>query len=114
MQGRFISADSIGGTRLDPQSLTLYSYVLNNPLALIDPDGHSADLPCNFGGNGLCIGTFQDPNTSDLPPAKKAGDPFPVASCLGCGSEFGKVAVVDVADYMDLPATNRAQLDGAE
>jgi RHS repeat-associated protein len=104
MQGRFASADSIGGTRLDPQSLNLYSYVLNNPLALIDPDGHSSELPCNFGGTGPCIGTFQDP--SNLPPAKKPGDPFPVASCLGCGSPFGKIADVDVFDYTPASTTS--------
>jgi RHS repeat-associated protein len=94
--GRFTSADSIGGTRLDPQSLNLYSYVLNNPLVLIDPDGHASELPCNFGGTGPCIGTFQDPNTSNVPPAKKPGDPFPVASCLGCGNPMARVAIIDV------------------
>ncbi|MGB6975766.1 MAG: RHS repeat-associated core domain-containing protein [Terracidiphilus sp.] len=28
----------------DPQSLNLYAYVLNNPLALADADGHSTDI----------------------------------------------------------------------
>jgi hypothetical protein len=32
--------------------------VLNNPLVLIDPDGHASELPCNFGGTGPCIGTY--------------------------------------------------------
>jgi hypothetical protein len=80
--------------------------VLNNPLALIDPDGHASELPCNFGGNGPCIGTFQDPNTSSLPPAKKPGDSFPVASCLGCGSQFGIIAGVDVFDYTPASTTS--------
>jgi hypothetical protein len=105
-QGRFTSADSLGGTRLDPQSLNLYSYVLNNPLALIDPDGHSSETPCNFGGNGLCVGMFQDPKTSNIRPAKKPGDPFPVASCEGCGSPFGKIADVDVFDYAPASTTS--------
>jgi RHS repeat-associated protein len=35
----------------DPQSLNLYSYVGNNPLARIDPDGH---YKCNDGGSGDC------------------------------------------------------------
>jgi len=31
----------------DPQSLNLYSYVRNNPLSRIDPDGHEVDLAGN-------------------------------------------------------------------
>ena len=93
-RGRFTSADLMGGARFDPQSLNRYSYVLNNPMALIDANGYSSDLPCNLGGTGPCIGTFQDPNTSNLSPAKKPGDPFPVASCPGCGSPFGIIADV--------------------
>ena len=108
MQGRFTSPDPLlsSGSVEDPQSWNRYSYVLNNPLALIDPDGLSSELPCNFGGMGPCIGTFQDPNTSNLPPAKKPEDPFPVASCLGCGSPFGKIADVDVFDYTPASTTS--------
>jgi RHS repeat-associated protein len=56
-QGRFTSPDPLlsSGVPEDPQSWNRYSYVLNNPLALIDPDGLSSELPCNFGGNGACI-----------------------------------------------------------
>ncbi len=39
--GRFLSADSAGLDPLNPQSLSRYSYVLNNPLNLIDPSGHN-------------------------------------------------------------------------
>jgi hypothetical protein len=40
-QGRFTSPDPLlsSGTVEDPQSWNRYSYVLNNPLRLIDPDG---------------------------------------------------------------------------
>jgi RHS repeat-associated protein len=49
--GRFLSADDSGGDASpvpyaafdDPQSLNLYSYVLNNPLANVDRDGHLCD-----------------------------------------------------------------------
>jgi hypothetical protein len=34
-----MSADSLGGDVNDPQTLNRYSYVLNNPLTLIDPTG---------------------------------------------------------------------------
>jgi RHS repeat-associated protein len=38
--GRFISPDTIVPDYSDPQSLNRYSYVRNNPLGYIDPDGH--------------------------------------------------------------------------
>jgi RHS repeat-associated protein len=40
-QGRFTSPDPLlsSGMVVDPQSWNRYSYVLNNPLVLIDPDG---------------------------------------------------------------------------
>jgi RHS repeat-associated protein len=38
-EGRFIGPDPIGGQRSDPQSLNLYTYVLNNPLKFVDPTG---------------------------------------------------------------------------
>ncbi len=40
-QGRFTSPDTVSGSALDPQSFNLYAYVLNNPLALVDPSGHA-------------------------------------------------------------------------
>jgi RHS repeat-associated protein len=54
--GRFLSPDwsakvqPVPYAKLDnPQSLNLYSYVLNNPLRAVDPDGHDMNVqnPCN-------------------------------------------------------------------
>ena len=52
--GRFLSPDwsakiePVPYAKLDnPQSLNLYSYVFNNPLTLLDPDGHEIDLNGN-------------------------------------------------------------------
>ncbi len=39
--GRFISPDSLVPDPGNPQSLNRYSYVINNPVNLIDPTGHS-------------------------------------------------------------------------
>jgi RHS repeat-associated protein len=36
---RFLSPDPLGGSVTDPQSLNRYSYVLNNPVGLVDPLG---------------------------------------------------------------------------
>lgn len=38
--GRFVSADTVVPNPANPQSLNRYSYVQNNPLAYVDPDGH--------------------------------------------------------------------------
>ncbi len=39
--GRVLSADPIVQAPANPQSLNRYSYVINNPLALVDPTGYS-------------------------------------------------------------------------
>jgi RHS repeat-associated protein len=40
--GRFMSPDPAGADPADPQSWNRYSYVLNNPLKYVDPDGEQA------------------------------------------------------------------------
>jgi RHS repeat-associated protein len=64
--GRFLSPDwsvkhePVPYAKLDnPQSLNLYSYVLNNPLRTTDPDGH-ADDPCKDKSD--CYVTKDDKN----------------------------------------------------
>jgi RHS repeat-associated protein len=74
-QGRFTSADPIGGTALhiqNPQRWDMYAYVVNNPLAYLDPDGRDAiavkfgNLADGFGHAGVAsvgrdgTGTFAD------------------------------------------------------
>src|SRR5437762_5866190 len=46
-QGRFISVDPLGASAIvsDPQSFNRYTYVLNNPLKYVDPDGLDAKNP---------------------------------------------------------------------
>jgi len=43
--GRFTSPDSVFGSPANPQTLNLYVYVSNNPLALVDPTGHMGGGP---------------------------------------------------------------------
>ena len=98
-QGRFTSADSFAGSTINPQSLNLYAYVLDNPIRYKDPSGHLAiggstrDLNdwfhwlknegalestkpskplrlCGSGcGGGQNQGQTQDPNKPSLPNA---------------------------------------------
>ncbi|MEO3944981.1 RHS repeat-associated core domain-containing protein [Gorillibacterium sp. CAU 1737] len=52
--GRFLNEDTYEGQEDSPQSLNLYSYVINNPLIYTDPSGHKA---------WLIHGTWSDGNT---------------------------------------------------
>jgi RHS repeat-associated protein len=62
LQGRFASPDSVGGSKLNPQTLNLYSYTNNNPLRSVDPSGHwTFDVTA-----GITLG--QDPQDPPPPP----------------------------------------------
>jgi len=40
---RFISADTMGVRLINPQTMNRYSYVVNDPVNFIDPDGHEGE-----------------------------------------------------------------------
>jgi RHS repeat-associated protein len=72
VQGRFTSADSVGGSARNPQTLNLYAYTMGNPLRFIDPSGNTAKTAhggpdeaqnggCNHGRGSLCLWLGQDP-----------------------------------------------------
>ena len=42
--GRFISRDPYKGNVVDPKSLNLYVYCVNNPISYVDPSGYEAVL----------------------------------------------------------------------
>ena len=73
--GRFLSPDwsakvePVPYAKLDnPQSLNLYSYVLNNPTGLTDDDGHAITCAAGMKNRQVCVDTVQallgDPHTS--------------------------------------------------
>jgi len=47
---RFLSPDSIIPDPANPQDLNRYTYVRNNPLGYVDPDGHNPQLPPRHDG----------------------------------------------------------------
>jgi len=56
--GRFLSVDRVGGTVGSSQSWNRYSYVRNNPLAFVDPDGRKSDLVFDEDANTLTITSY--------------------------------------------------------
>jgi hypothetical protein len=61
--GRFISADSIVPSAVNPQALNRYAHVLNNPLKYADPTGHKA---CGGPEDADCDKPSESPERSVL------------------------------------------------
>ena len=55
--GRFMSADPLGGSLSDPQSLNRYAYVGNNPANFVDPSGLMRK-PCISRDPAACINSW--------------------------------------------------------
>lgn len=67
-QGRWLSPDPSGLTAvnpINPQSWNRYAYVLNNPLALIDPNGLDCVFLNDAGTSGEAIVKDNDPSIGD-------------------------------------------------
>ncbi|MCL4872351.1 MAG: RHS repeat-associated core domain-containing protein [Anaerolineae bacterium] len=64
--GRFLTADTIVPAPANPQSHNRYSYVLGNPLVLVDPTGHYS---CHTSGqNEHCVDATPPPAPTFPPP----------------------------------------------
>jgi RHS repeat-associated protein len=82
-QGRFLSADLLGGHLPAPQSLNRYSYVANDPINLVDPTGMElrGNLMCLLDDHGDCVGGNYFAGCPSI-------DGFLDPGCMG-GSGFG-------------------------
>lgn len=138
-QGRFMSSDPFAGDIGNPQSLNRYAYVLNTPIALIDPTGMigegegceemgtcgcDPDFGCG-GGDGPDFGNWPFPSPSpiyDPPPDTSssnpsAGDPRSQRPLLG-SSVAGNQPAPSTAEssfhagYTDAFAIHHRQLHG--
>ena len=69
--GRFLSVDPLVDAQLNSQSLNAYSYVLNNPLAGLDPSGYSC-RPMT--GTNIC-GTVTSASNGESVETKTVTDP---------------------------------------
>jgi RHS repeat-associated protein len=77
--GRFMSPDPLGGYISNPQSLNRYSYVLNNPLNLVDPLGLQCTSATMRDDHGNLLGSSSD-----------------------CGSDVGTLPVGTAANLVPL------------
>ncbi|MCL4871428.1 MAG: peptidoglycan DD-metalloendopeptidase family protein [Anaerolineae bacterium] len=80
--GRFLTADTLVPSPTNPQSHNRYSYVLGNPLVLVDPTGHASCY--THGQNEHC--TDDTPMTPPPPrPQRPAVRPVrDIPQCEGC------------------------------
>ncbi len=80
--GRFLTADTLVPSPTNPQSHNRYSYVLGNPLVLVDPTGHASCY--THGQNEHC--TDDTPMTPPPPrPQRPAVRPVrDIPQCDGC------------------------------
>ncbi|MBB6144701.1 RHS repeat-associated protein [Silvibacterium bohemicum] len=76
-QGRWLSPDPYSGSYdfTNPQSMNRYSYVLNNPLAFIDPSGlEVVDCPPGTDDGTICVDA---PSSGDPDPGPEPDPPPP-------------------------------------
>ncbi|MCB9654686.1 MAG: RHS repeat-associated core domain-containing protein [Deltaproteobacteria bacterium] len=81
--GRFLSVDPIIADPANAQSLNAYSYVLNNPLSLIDPSGYVA---CEVSANPRLSCNYDFLKDGAISSAKDADGSSIEASDIGSGS----------------------------
>lgn len=106
-QGRFLSPDPIGNFVADPgnpQSWNLYSYVMNNPLAFVDPSGTCTVVDGQYqeDGGDPCP---PPPNTT-ITVTEEAPPPVPYDDCTLCETMMGAGG----PNLTNLPMTNRGML----
>ncbi|MCX6785201.1 MAG: RHS repeat-associated core domain-containing protein, partial [Candidatus Komeilibacteria bacterium] len=101
--GRFISRDTWQGDIKDPQSLNKYSYVRNNPLRLVDPDGQAFVDYVNAAG-GYAVGFSQGVGAFAVGTANSMAHPVQTFNQIGnAGSAAGQWTNGFVRSYQTDP-----------
>jgi RHS repeat-associated protein len=109
--GRFTSADTLGGNGANPQTANLYSYVLNNPMVMVDSSGHLpaevyVDYNDDFRETELHDTTREEINTT---PEPKLDNPVPQAEDRLRDAEAAKAPVI----YIVFMGVLNGRLDNA-
>jgi uncharacterized protein RhaS with RHS repeats len=101
--GRFLSVDPVGGSVGRSQSWNRYSYVLNNPIRALDPNGQdfwdfTNGVANGFGSTMLANAGRQKPVNSDAAIGQAVGDAAGaivgvVEVFVGTGGDIGGVAL---------------------
>jgi len=102
--GRFMSTDPLGGSVGNLQSHNAYAYVLNNPLAYVDPTGLTCYIPVTSEGDGSV--TWQATNLNEGDCRKEGGTWIPdvnttVTVTAGGGDDGGSPAGGCASYYQD-------------
>jgi RHS repeat-associated protein len=93
-QGRFTSADPLGGGLIDPQTLNRYAYVRNNPLASTDPTGMYICKDDPKDGSSHCTSDQDKKFERALGALRgKSGDVGSAAAAYGAAGEDNGVTV---------------------
>ncbi|MDD5492793.1 MAG: RHS repeat-associated core domain-containing protein [bacterium] len=116
--GRFLQEDPFSGYIRIPSTQNHYTYVINNPLNLIDPWGLKPNLTFNFGGHapiapGVAVGTnFTISNNPNYDSAKNEiefGAIFDFGVSAGadwsCGRDPGGTIAFGLGKYAGLQLT---------
>ena len=114
--GRFITEDSVVGGEVDPQSLNRYIYARDNPMKIVDMDGHEwwnpvADISAaasDITGAASNLASAVSNAWNSLPPDDKIGVVVLASAVAGAatvGVASGAVAAIDAGTIGSIIAT---------
>ena len=110
-EGRWMSPDADGGDVSNPQSLNRYSYALNNPTNLIDPEGLSASAPgWTYASQPGAGGSDPDKCKAPPSPCNTAGNAPDPSVYAAKGQDASTNAIKDFYDLFQFRRVNAGKL----